>query len=119
MSCHAWLVGGLVALGGDLAQGPPPPPPIPAQIPSQPQPPARSGAEILGRPGIRTRYVDPGGPAPSAGSQGLPAVGPPRRPLTVPVNETVDFAPTMEQGPFQEPTLRGLFRWDLQQPASR
>ncbi len=118
MSCHAWLVGGLAALGGALAQGPTPPPPIPPEIPAQSKP-ARSGAEILGRPGIRTRYVDPSGPVQSAGSQGLPAVGPPQRPLTVPVNETVDFAPTMEQGPFQEPTLRGLFRWDLQQPASR
>ncbi|MEA5414853.1 hypothetical protein [Synechococcus sp. BA-132 BA5] len=109
MSCHAWLVGGLVALAGDLAQGPPLPP----------QPAARSGAQILGLPGIRTRYVDPSGPPPSAGSQGLPAVTPPQRPLAVPVNETVDFAPTMEQGPFQEPTLRGLLRWDLPQPASR
>ncbi|MCP9859599.1 MULTISPECIES: hypothetical protein [unclassified Cyanobium] len=113
MSCHAWLVGGLVTLAGDLAQGLPPPPPIP------PQPATRSGAEILGRPGIRTRYVDPSGPAPSAGSKTLPAVGPPARPLTVPVNERVDFTPTMEEGPFQQPTLRGLFRWDLQQPSSR
>ncbi|MCT0206691.1 hypothetical protein [Synechococcus sp. CS-1332] len=114
MSCHAWLVGGLIALTGDLAQAPPPPPP-----PSQPQQPARSGAEILGRPGIRTRYVDPSGPPPTAGAKTMPAVGPPSRPLTVPVNKSVDFAPTMEQGPFQQPTLRGLFRWDLQQPANR
>jgi hypothetical protein len=117
MSCHAWLVGGLIALVGDLAQGPPPPPPLPTQQPAQPA--ARSGAEILGRPGIRTRYVDPSGPAPTAGGKTLPAVGPPARPLTVPVNERVDFTPTMEEGPFQQPTLRGLFRWDLQQPASR
>jgi len=117
MSCHAWLVGGLIALAGDLAQGPPPPPPISPQ--QQPPPAVRSGAEILGRPGIRTRYVDPSGPAPTAGAKTLPAVGPPARPLTVPVNERVDFAPTMEEGPFQQPTWRGLFRWDLQQPASR
>jgi hypothetical protein len=117
MSCHAWLVGGLIALIGDLAQAPPPPPPLPAQPVAEPA--ARSGAELLGRPGIRTRYVDPRGPAPTAGAKTLPAVGPPARPLTVPVNERVDFTPTMEQGPFQQPTLRGLFRWDLQQPASR
>ena len=111
MSSQAWLMGGLVVLRGALAQAPPgPPPPVPA---------ARSGAEILGRPGIRTRYADPASPTPSAGGQRLPAVGPPQRPLTVPINEAVDFAPTMEQGPFQEPTLRGLFRWDLQQPSSR
>ena len=113
MSCHAWLVGGLVTFAGDLAQVLPPPPPI------QPQPATRSGAEILGRPGIRTRYADPSGPAPSAGGQKLPAVDPPQRPLAVPINETVDFTPTMEEGPFQRPTLRGLFRWDLQQPDSR
>ncbi|MBW4530935.1 MAG: hypothetical protein KME02_09645 [Aphanothece saxicola GSE-SYN-MK-01-06B] len=117
MSCQAWLVGGLIALAGDLAQGPPTPPPLPPERP--PQPAVRSGAEILGRPGIRTRYVDPSGPAPTAGAKTLPAVGPPARPLTVPVNERVDFTPTMEEGPFQQPTLRGLFRWDLQQPASR
>ncbi len=111
MSCHAWLVGGLIALAGDLAQGPPPP--------LQPQPAVPSGAKILGSPGIRTRYADPSGPAPTAGGKTLPAVGPPARPLTVPVNERVDFTPTMEEGPFQQPTLRGLFRWDLQQPASR
>ncbi|MCP9935438.1 hypothetical protein KBZ08_16120 [Cyanobium sp. Candia 9D4] len=114
MACHTWLVAGLITLPGALAQaspGPPPPPP--------PVSPARSGAEILGRPGIRTRYGDPGGPSPAVGGQGLPSVGPPERPLTVPVNERVDFTPTMEEGPFQQPTLRGLFRWDLQQPASR
>ncbi|MEA5413269.1 hypothetical protein VB737_16010, partial [Synechococcus sp. BA-120 BA3] len=81
--------------------------------------PARPGAGPLGRPGIRTRSGDPGGPSPEAGAKTLPAVGPPERPLTVPVNERVDFTPTMEEGPFQQPTLRGLFRWDLQQPASR
>jgi hypothetical protein len=113
MSCQAWLVAGLIALAGDLAQALPPPPPIP------PQPAARSGAQLLGRPGIRTRYVDPSGPAPSAGGQKLPTVDPPQPPLAVPVNERVDFTPTMEEGPFQRPTLRGLFRWDLQQPASR
>ena len=118
MACHTWLLGGLIALHGALAQVPPgPPPPVSSQQP--PQPAARSGAEILGRPGIRTRYADPSGPAPTAGAKTLPAVGPPERPLTVPVNERVDFTPTMEQGPFQQPTLRGLFRWDLQQPASR
>jgi hypothetical protein len=118
MSCHAWLVGGLIALTGDLAQAPPPPPP-PGSPQQPPQPAARSGAEILGSPGIRTRYGDPGGTAPAAGAGTLPAVGPPERPLTVPVNERVEFTPTMEEGPFQQPTLRGLFRWDLQQPASR
>ena len=120
MACHTWLVGGLVVLHGALAQvppGPPPPPPDSSQQP--PQPAARSGAEILGRPGIRTRYADPSGPEPKAGAKTLPAVGPPERPLTVPVNKTVDFTPTMEQGPFQEPMLRGLFRWDLTQPATR
>ncbi|WP_216923163.1 hypothetical protein [Synechococcus sp. CCAP 1479/9] len=111
MASHTWLVAGLIALPGALAQVPPGPPP--------PLPPARSGAEILGSPGIRTRYADPRGPAPTAGAKTLPAVGPPARPLTVPVNERVDFTPTMEEGPFQQPTLRGLFRWDLQQPASR
>ena len=114
MACHSWLVAGLIVLPGALAQLPPgPPPPLP------PVAPARSGAEILGRPGIRTRYGYPGGPSPEAGAKTLPAVGPPERPLTVPVNERVDFTPTMEEGPFQQPTLRGLFRWDLQQPASR
>ena len=114
MACHSWLVAGLIVLPGALAQLPPgPPPPLP------PVAPARSGAEILGRPGIRTRYGDPGGPSPEAGAKTLPAVGPPERPLTVPVNERVDFTPTMEEGPFQQPTLRGLFRLDLQQPASR
>ncbi len=111
MACHTWLAGGLITLAGALAQVPPGPPP--------PLPPARSGAEILGRPGIRTRYGDPGGPSPAAGAKTLPAVGPPERPLTVPVNERVDFTPTMEEGPFQRPTLRGLFRWDLQPPTSR
>ncbi len=110
MASHTWLAAGLIALPGALAQAPPGLPPVA---------PTRSGAEILGRPGIRTRYVDPSGPAPTAGSKTLPAVGPPERPLTVPVNERVDFTPTMEEGPFQRPTLRGLFRWDLQQPASR
>jgi hypothetical protein len=118
MACQTWLVGGLIVLHGALAQLPPGPPP-PPPVSSQPPPPARSGAEILGRPGIRTRYADPSGPAPKAGAKTLPAVSPPDRPLTVPVNETVDFTPSMEQGPFQEPMLRGLFRWDLTQPATR
>jgi len=118
MACHSWLVAGLITLRGALAQVPPgPPPPLPPDPAERGAPPARSGAEILGRPGIRTRYGDPGGPAPAAKT--LPAVGPPERPLTVPVNERVDFTPTMEEGPFQQPTLRGLFRWDLQAPASR
>jgi hypothetical protein len=131
MAGHTWLtgrligglIGGLIALPGARAQvppGPPPPPPPVAPAPGeQGAPPVRSGAKILGSPGIRTRYVDPGGPAPTAGGKTLPAVEPPPRPLTVPVNERVDFTPTMEEGPFQQPTLRGLFRWDLQPPASR
>jgi hypothetical protein len=131
MACHSWLIGGLVggliggliALPGAFAQVPPgPPPPLPPVAPAPVEreaPPARSGAKILGSPGIRTRYADPDGPAPSAGGKTLPAVGPPARPLAVPVNERVDFTPTMEEGPFQQPTLRGLFRWDLQQPGSR
>lgn len=119
MACHTWLATGLIALPGALSQALPPPPPLAPAPMERGAPPVRSGAEILGRPGIRTRYVDPGSPGPTAGSKTLPAVGPPERPLTVPVNERVDFTPTMEEGPFQEPTLRGLFRWDLQAPASR
>lgn len=120
MASHTWLVAGMIALPGALAQVPPgPPPPLPPDPAERGAAPARSGAEILGSPGIRTRYVNPSGPAPAAGAKTLPAVGPPERPLTVPVNERVDFTPTMEEGPFQQPTLRGLFRWDLQQPASR
>jgi hypothetical protein len=122
MACHTWLVAGLITLPGALAQAPPgPPPPLPplAPAPVGREAPPRSGAEILGRPGIRTRYGDPGGTAPAAGAGTLPAVGPPERPLTVPVNERVDFTPTMEEGPFQQPTLRGLFRWDLQAPGPR
>lgn len=118
MSCHAWPVGGLIALIGALAQGPSPPPPSALPAPAHAAP-VRSGEETLGRPGIRTRYADPSGPAPSPGGQGLPAARPPDRPLTVPINESVDFAPTMEEGPFQRPTIRGLFRWDLQPPAPR
>ncbi len=117
MSCHAcWPVGGLIALGGVLAQVPPQPPP-PEAPPAQTTP-ARSGAEILGRPGIRTRYADPSAPAPSSGGAGLADPSPPDPPLTVPINESVDFAPTMEQGPFQRPTIRGLFRWDLEGPVT-
>lgn len=122
MASHTWLVAGLIALPGALAQvpaGPPPPPPVAPAPVEREAAPTRSGAKILGSPGIRTRYADPSGPAPTAGAKTLPAVGPPERPLTVPVNERVDFTPTMEEGPFQQPTWRGLFRWDLQHPAAR
>ncbi|WP_216905014.1 hypothetical protein [Synechococcus sp. CCY 9618] len=77
----------------------------------------RSGAEILGRPGIRTRYADPAGPPPSPAGVGVPGTTPPARPLTIPLNDSVEFAPSMEEGPFQRPTIRGLFRWDLQPTA--
>jgi hypothetical protein len=120
MTSHAWPVGGLVALGGALAQVPPPTPPAlsPASV-RAPAAPSRSGAEILGRPGIRTRYADPAGPAPPPGAAGLPAASPPEPPLTIPLSESVQFAPSMEEGPFQQPTIRGLFRWDLEGPAPR
>jgi hypothetical protein len=120
MTCHAWPVGGLVVLGGALAQVPPPPPPALSPAPVRaPATPSRSGAEILGRPGIRTRYADPAAAPPIPTSPRLVSPRPPDRPLTVPINQSVEFAPSMEEGPFQQPTIRGLFRWDLQQPAAR
>ena len=117
MTCHAWPLGGLLSLTWALAQGLPTPPPAPAAAPLAA--PGPSGAEILGRPGIRTRYADPSGPAPSPGGAAVPTPSPAERPLVVPINESVDFTPSMEQGPFQRPTIRGLFRWDLQAPGAR
>jgi hypothetical protein len=118
MTFHAWPPGGQLvlgwAVGWALAQRQPPPPPPPASAPAPVAAPGRSGAEILGRPGIRTRYADPSGPAPSPGGEGLPTVKPAERPLIVPINESVDFAPSMEEGPYQRPTIRGLFRLDLE-----
>lgn len=90
---------------------PPAPPPSPAFTPASA--PAGSGARILGSPGIRTRYADPAAPAPPPAVQRLPSAGPAATPLSVPINSSVDFTPTMEEGPFQQPTIRGLFRWDL------
>jgi hypothetical protein len=101
MACHSFLAGCVLVLGNLLAQAPP------------------SGAGILGSPGIRTRYADPSRPPPPLPAQALPAKGPSVRPLSVPVNESVQFQPTMEEGPFARPTLRGMFRWDLEPPGPR
>jgi len=103
MAGDSFLAGGVLILGHLLAQATAPPPPT-------------SGAAILGSPGIRTRYADPSRPPPPPTARALPVNDPPARPLSVPVSESVRFQPSMEEGPFARPTLRGLFRWDLEQP---
>ncbi len=106
MAADSFLAGGVLLLGTLLAQATPPPPPP-------------SGAAILGSPGIRTRYADPSRPPPAPAARALPLNDPPARPLSVPVSDSVRFQPSMEEGPFARPTLRGLFRWDLEQPGPR
>jgi len=125
MAFPGWLVGGRLLIVGLLAQSPsapPTPPPAPPPSSSAVSPahtPAGSGARLLGTPGIRTRYADPAAPAPTPAAQRLPSAGLPAAPLSVPLNRSLEFTPTMEEGPFQRPTIRGLLRWDLQPTPSR